>query len=61
MLSKIKARSVSHLDSRITHLAPRGRTGKHEFSWAVMPHVGSFLESDVPEVAYIFNSPLHRE
>lgn len=33
--------------------------GKHEFSWAVMPHVGSFLESDVPEAAYIFNSPLH--
>ncbi|KAF8549819.1 glycoside hydrolase family 38 protein [Imleria badia] len=33
--------------------------GKHEFSWAVMPHVGSFLESDVPKAAYIFNSPLH--
>ncbi|KIJ61767.1 glycoside hydrolase family 38 protein [Hydnomerulius pinastri MD-312] len=33
--------------------------GKHEFSWAVMPHVGSFLESDVPMAAYIFNSPLH--
>ena len=26
-----------------------------------MPHVGSFLESDVPQAAYIFNSPLHRE
>ncbi|KIM65521.1 glycoside hydrolase family 38 protein [Scleroderma citrinum Foug A] len=33
--------------------------GTHEFSWAVMPHVGSFLESDVPQAAYIFNSPLH--
>ncbi|KAG8215120.1 Aldehyde/histidinol dehydrogenase [Butyriboletus roseoflavus] len=33
--------------------------GKHEFSWAVLPHVGSFLESDVPRAAYIFNSPLH--
>jgi len=33
--------------------------GKHEFSWAVMPHVGSFLESDVPKAAYLFNSPLH--
>ncbi|KAF9235409.1 glycoside hydrolase family 38 protein [Melanogaster broomeanus] len=33
--------------------------GEHEFSWAVMPHVGSFLESDVPMVAYIFNSSLH--
>jgi alpha-mannosidase len=33
--------------------------GKHEFSWAVLPHVGSFLESDVPIAAYFFNSPLH--
>jgi len=33
--------------------------GKHAFSWAVMPHVGSFLESAVAEAAYIFNSPLH--
>ncbi|KAG2744228.1 glycoside hydrolase family 38 protein, partial [Suillus brevipes Sb2] len=31
----------------------------HEFSWAVMPHVGSFLESDVPMAALIYNSPLH--
>ncbi|KAG1869378.1 glycoside hydrolase family 38 protein [Suillus subalutaceus] len=33
--------------------------GRHEFSWAVMPHVGSFLESDVPIAAFIYNSPLH--
>ncbi|KZS95622.1 hypothetical protein SISNIDRAFT_452270 [Sistotremastrum niveocremeum HHB9708] len=33
--------------------------GKHEFAWAVMPHVGSFLESDVPIAAHFFNSPLH--
>jgi len=33
--------------------------GKHKFSWAVMPHIGHFLESDVPIAAYIFNSPLH--
>ncbi|KAG8767986.1 Glycoside hydrolase, 38 vacuolar alpha mannosidase [Ceratobasidium sp. 428] len=33
--------------------------GAHAFSWAVMPHVGHFLESDVPQVAYAFNSPLH--
>lgn len=33
--------------------------GNHEFSWAVMPHVGSFLESDVPMAAFIYNSPLH--
>ena len=49
------------LNARIAHLSPRGRIGKHEFSWAVMPHVGSFLESDVPTAAYLFNSPLHRE
>ena len=33
--------------------------GKHEFAWAVMPHAGSFLESDVPTAAILFNSPLH--
>lgn len=33
--------------------------GTHEFSWAVMPHKGHFLESDVPQAAYVFNSPLH--
>jgi len=33
--------------------------GEHQFSWAVMPHVGHFLESDVPIAAQIFNSPLH--
>jgi alpha-mannosidase len=24
-----------------------------------MPHVGHFLESDVPQAAYLFNSPVH--
>lgn len=33
--------------------------GKHEFSWAVMPHQGHFLDSDVPTAAFLFNSPLH--
>lgn len=33
--------------------------GNHEFSWALMPHQGHFLESDVPMAAYLFNSPLH--
>ncbi|KAH9914289.1 glycoside hydrolase family 38 protein [Fomitopsis serialis] len=33
--------------------------GIHEFSWAVMPHAGHFLESDVPQAAQLFNSPLH--
>ncbi|KAJ7113374.1 glycoside hydrolase family 38 protein [Mycena epipterygia] len=33
--------------------------GEHTFSWAVMPHKGHFLESDVPTAAYLFNSPLY--
>ncbi|KAJ7199975.1 glycoside hydrolase family 38 protein [Mycena pura] len=33
--------------------------GEHTFSWAVMPHQGHFLESDVPTAAYLFNSPLY--
>ncbi|KAK7464842.1 Glycoside hydrolase, 38 vacuolar alpha mannosidase [Stygiomarasmius scandens] len=33
--------------------------GKHAFSWAVMPHEGHFLQSDVPMAAYLFNSPLY--
>jgi len=33
--------------------------GLHDFSWAVLPHVGHFLESDVPIAAYLYNSPLH--
>ncbi|KAF9025150.1 glycoside hydrolase family 38 protein [Hymenopellis radicata] len=32
--------------------------GQHNFSWAVMPHQGHFLESDVPNAGYLFNSPL---
>ncbi|KAI0654605.1 galactose mutarotase-like domain-containing protein [Cubamyces menziesii] len=33
--------------------------GKHEFSWAVLPHQGHFLESNVPIAGILFNSPLH--
>jgi len=33
--------------------------GLHDFSWAVLPHVGHFLESDVPIAGYLYNSPLH--
>jgi len=33
--------------------------GTHAFSWAVLPHVGHFLQSNVPQAAYLFNSPLH--
>ncbi|KJA22158.1 glycoside hydrolase family 38 protein [Hypholoma sublateritium FD-334 SS-4] len=32
--------------------------GEHHFSWAVMPHEGHFLESDVPIAGYLYNSPL---
>jgi len=32
--------------------------GEHHFSWAVMPHEGHFLESDVPLAGYLYNSPL---
>lgn len=31
--------------------------GLHEFSWAILPHVGDFLQSDVPQAAFLFNSP----
>ncbi|KAH8829151.1 glycosyl hydrolases family 38 N-terminal domain-containing protein [Flagelloscypha sp. PMI_526] len=31
--------------------------GEHEFSFAVLPHVGHFLQSDVPQAAFLFNSP----
>ncbi|KAF7327956.1 Glycoside hydrolase family 38 protein [Mycena kentingensis (nom. inval.)] len=33
--------------------------GEHTFSWAVLPHKGHFLESDVPMAGYLFNSPLY--
>ena len=54
--NKIKVRWFLSFDERQCS----GRLpGKHEFSWAVMPHQGSFLESDVPIAATLFNSPLH--
>lgn len=33
--------------------------GTHQFSWAIYPHVGTLTESDVSQVAYAFNNPLH--
>jgi alpha-mannosidase len=42
-------------------IIPVFHAGKHEFSWAVLPHRGHFLESHVPIAAYLFNSPLHGE
>lgn len=35
--------------------------GKHEFSFAIYPHVGTYMESDVTQVAYMFNLPMRRE
>jgi len=32
--------------------------GEHRFSWAVLPHEGHFLDSDVPIAGYLYNSPL---
>lgn len=32
---------------------------KHTFSFAVLPHRGSFAESDVPVAGWLFNSPSH--
>ncbi|KAH6912224.1 alpha-mannosidase [Coprinopsis sp. MPI-PUGE-AT-0042] len=32
--------------------------GTHQFSWAVYPHEGHFLESDVPTAGYLYNSPI---
>jgi alpha-mannosidase len=40
---------------------PECDVGKHQISWAIYPHVGTFAESDVSEVAYAFNVPLQRK
>lgn len=56
MQNKIKVSSISILIALFIICLD---TGLHEFSWAVMPHKGHFLESDVPMAAYLFNSPLH--
>ncbi|WVR08478.1 hypothetical protein IAU60_005533 [Kwoniella sp. DSM 27419] len=32
--------------------------GTHTFSFAIYPHLGTFVESDVAKVAYAFNSPM---
>lgn len=32
--------------------------GTHSFSFAIYPHNGTFIESDVAQVAHAFNSPL---
>lgn len=35
--------------------------GTHQFAFAIYPHVGTFAESDVHDVAYAFNNPMRRE
>ncbi|XP_077173478.1 alpha-mannosidase 2C1 [Paroedura picta] len=34
--------------------------GRHEFTYAAMPHVGSFQEAGVIRQAYVLNVPLHK-
>ena len=60
MLSRIKVGGALRLPfCAIINFNVYFFTGKHEFSWAVMPHRGHFLQSKVPIAAYLFNSPLH--
>ena len=54
-LSKIK---VWYCATLWTCLLTQMFIGAHQFSWAILPHEGHFLESDVPMAAYLFNSPL---
>lgn len=39
---------------------PEADQGRHEFSFALYPHLGTYAESDVQIVAHCFNSPLQR-
>ncbi|PLW49433.1 hypothetical protein PCASD_01936 [Puccinia coronata f. sp. avenae] len=38
---------------------PRQDQGVHTMAFAILPHRGHFLESDVPHVAAAFNNPIH--
>lgn len=40
---------------------PKADQGTQEMSWAIYPHLGTLVESDVPQVAYAFNSPMKRK
>jgi alpha-mannosidase len=40
---------------------PKADQGTQEMSWAIYPHTGTLVESDVPQVAYAFNAPMKRE
>lgn len=42
-----------------TNPDPKQDEGKHSMSFAILPHRGHFLESDVPQVAIAFNNPMH--
>jgi alpha-mannosidase len=35
--------------------------GTQRFSFAIYPHVGTFIESDVAQVAYAYNAPMKRK
>ncbi|KAJ9103142.1 hypothetical protein QFC21_002564 [Naganishia friedmannii] len=37
---------------------PDADQGMHHFSFAIYPHVGTFAQSDVADVAYAFNTPM---
>jgi alpha-mannosidase len=37
---------------------PDADMGIHRFSWAIYPHINTFIESDVAEVAAAFNAPM---
>lgn len=40
---------------------PNCDMGTHRFSWAIYPHLGTYTESDVAQVAYAFNAPMRRK
>ncbi|MBW0485150.1 hypothetical protein O181_024865 [Austropuccinia psidii MF-1] len=42
-----------------TYPDPQQDEGLHSFAFAILPHRGHFLESEVPQAAIAFNNPLH--
>lgn len=40
---------------------PEADQGKHEFSFAIYPHLGTYETSDVQQVAHAFNTPVKGE
>ena len=58
MPNKTKVRRGHEMNYHCVTLSFLGYPGEHRFSWAVMPHEGHFLESDVPVAGHLYNSPL---